>query len=327
MASFRQRNNRWQARVQRIGFPDQVKTFTLRQDAEKWARGVETEIDRGHFTNVTLAHQTTLRDLIERYLAEVLHKKKSFDVESIRLKAMMRMQISKWSIANLSPTKIAAFRDERLAQVSAGTVIRELAYLSSIINIARREWGIHVPNPVQLVRKPSSPEGRNRILASDEKLALLAALSPTDRRNTWVKPIVELALETAMRRGELLSLRWTNVDLAHRIAFLPTTKNGESRTVPLSSDAVKVLQSLPRSIDGVVFPIEHATLHAAFKRGVTRAGLINLRFHDLRHTAITEMAKKLPNIIELSAVSGHKNLAMLKRYYHPDPKQLAQKLG
>lgn len=183
MASIRQRNNRWQARVHRKGFPDQVKTFTLRQDAEKWARGIETEIDRGHFTNVTLAHQTTLGDLIERYLAEVLHKKKSFDVESIRLKAMMRMQISKWSIANLSPTKIAAFRDERLTQVSAGTVIRELAYLSSIINIARREWGIHVPNPVQLVRKPSSPEGRNRTLSSEEKLTLLAALTPTNRRS------------------------------------------------------------------------------------------------------------------------------------------------
>lgn len=327
MASFRQRNNRWQVRVRRLGFPDQVKTFTLRQDAEKWARGVETEIDRGHFTNVTLAHQTTLRDLIERYLAEVLPKKKSFDTESIRLKAVMRMQISKWSIANLSPSKIAAYRDERLTQVGAGTVIRELAYLSSIINIARREWGIHVPNPVQLVRKPSSPEGRTRTLSSEEKLTLLAALTPTARRNTWVKPIVQLALETAMRRGELLSLRWTNIDLAHRIAFLPTTKNGESRTVPLSSEAVTVLQSLPRSIDGVVFPIEHFTLHAAFKRGVKRAGLSNLRFHDLRHTAITEMAKKLPNILELSAVSGHKNLAMLKRYYHPDPRQLAQKLG
>jgi len=327
MASFRQRNNRWQVRVRRQGFPDQVRTFNFRQDAERWARSIETEIDRGMFTNVSLAQQTTLGDLITRYLQEVLPHKKSFSEDSFRLRALTRRPIAKWSIANLSPAKIAEYRDERLKQVANGTVIRELSYLSAIINHSRREWGIHVTNPVLLVRKPPTPEGRNRTLTDSERMSLLEALTPTSRGNIWVKPLVQLALETAMRKGELLSLRWEHIDLSQRTAFLPTTKNGDSRTVPLSSEAVRVLEGLVRSISGVVFPIKGANLHARFKRSVKRAGLENFRFHDLRHTAVTSIAKKLPNIIELSAVSGHKNLGMLKRYYHPDPKQLAQKLG
>jgi integrase len=130
-----------------------------------------------------------------------------------------------------------------------------------------------------------------------------------------------------MRRGELLSLRWEHVDLQAQTAFLPNTKNGDSRTVPLSSVAIQVLASLPRHISGVVIPVKFFTLDAAFKRARKRAGLDDVRFHDLRRTAITRMAEKLPNVIELAAVSGHKSLMVLKRYYRPTAMELAKKLG
>lgn len=327
MASFRYRSNRWQARVRRKGYPDEVKSFITRQDAEKWARSIETDIDKGQFVNTTEAQHTTLGDLIERYLVEVTPSMKGATEDTIRLKAIMRKPIAKWSMLNLSAARVAAYRDERLKEVSAGTVIRELAYLSAIINHARREWGINVPNPVQMVRKPQSPQSRGRVLIDDEIANLLQALEPVGRRSHWIKPIVELALASAMRRGELLALRWEYVDLDARTAFLPDTKNGDTRTVPLSSSAVKVLGALPRHISGVVFPVKAVTLNAAFKRGLNRAGLTDIRFHDLRRTAITRMAEKLPNVIELAAVSGHKSLMVLKRYYHPKPQDLALKLG
>lgn len=247
--------------------------------------------------------------------------------DTIRLKAMMRKPVARWSMANLSAVRIAAYRDERLKEVSAGTVIRELAYLSSIINHARKEWGINVPNPVQMVRKPQSPQSRSRVLTDDEVSKLLIALEPTGRRSHWTKPAVQLALATAMRRGELLSLRWDHVDLQNQTAFLSDTKNGESRTVPLSTAAVQVLAGLPRHISGTVIPVKFFTLDAAFKRARKRAGLDDVRFHDLRRTAITRMAEKLPNVIELAAVSGHKSLMVLKRYYRPTASELAQKLG
>jgi integrase len=327
MASFRQHGRGWQARVRRQGYPDITKVFEARQDAEKWARALESEIDKGQFASVSEAQRTTLGDLIARYLVEVTPTMKGAADDTIRLKAMMRKPIARWSMANLSAARIAAFRDERLKEVSGGTVIRELAYLSAIINHARREWGINVPNPVQMVRKPPSPQARSRVLTEEEVTRLLDALEPSGRRSHWTKPAVQLALATAMRRGELLSLRWENVDLVGRAAFLPDTKNGDSRTVPLSSAALQVLAALPRHISGVVFPVKAFTLDAAFKRGLKRAGLEGVRFHDLRRTAITRMAEKLPNVIELAAVSGHKSLMVLRRYYRPTAAELAQKLG
>lgn len=327
MASFRQRGGKWQARVLRNGYPDQTKTFETKADAEKWARALESEIDKGLFASINEAQRNTLGDLIARYLAEVTPTMKGATEDTIRLKAIMRKPIARWSMANLSAARIAAYRDERLKEVSAGTVIRELAYLSAIINHARREWGINVPNPVQMVRKPQSPQARSRVLTDDEVSKLLSALEPTGRRSNWTKPAVELAMATAMRRGELLSLRWEHIDLLNRTAFLPDTKNGEPRTVPLSSAAIQVLAALPRHIGGAVFPVKFFTLDAAFKRGIRRAGLDGVRFHDLRRTAITRMAEKLPNVIELAAVSGHKSLMVLKRYYRPTAMDLAKKLG
>jgi integrase len=327
MASFRQRNNKWQARISRDGHPDQVKTFEAKADAERWARSIESEMDKGHFVSVSEAQRTTLGDVIERYLREVTPNMKSASEDTIRLKALIRKPIAKWSMANLSAARVAAFRDERLAEVSAGTVIRELAYLSSIVNHARREWGINVPNPVQMVRKPPSPPARGRVLTDAEITVLLKVFEPVGRRSHWITPIVELALATAMRRGELLSLRWENINLKARTAYLPTTKNGDARTVPLSSSALHILEKLPRHLSGAVFPMNAAALSAAFKRGLSRSELQDIRFHDLRRTAITKMAEKLPNVIELAAVSGHKSLMVLKQYYRPSATKLAQKLG
>jgi len=327
MASFRQRANKWQARISRDGFADQVKTFETKVDAERWARAVESEMDRGGYSSPSKAQKTTLGELMQRYMVEVLPSMRGAREDAIRLKAICRRPICKNSIATLTPAKVAEYRDQRLKEVASGTVIRELAYFSSIINHGRREWGIHANNPVALVRKPTQPKGRERLLTSHERARLLAELEPTGRRNVWMQSVVILALETGMRRSELLALRWGDINLERRTATLHMTKNGESRIVPLSTNAVHNLAAIPRSTCNSVFPVTAYALAANFKRAVERAQLPNLHFHDLRHTAITQMANKLPNLIELAAVSGHKSLKMLQRYYHPDVEDLARKLG
>lgn len=327
MASIRFRSNKWQARVSRKGEQSLVKTFQSREDAERWARSIEVEWDKGTYTNLHQAQKTTFGELIERYLREVTPLMRGAKADTIRLKAILRKPIANENMATLSPSKIAKYRDERLLEIAPSTIIRELAYFSSIINHARREWGINIPNPVLSVRKPSQPQGRNRVLSHEEERQLLHACEPKANRNIYTRPFVILAIETAMRRGEILSLHWSNIDLVKCTAYLALTKNGESRTVPLSTRVIETLQALPRSIDGRVLPINFAALETNFKRARERAGLIDLRIHDLRHTAVTRLAEKLPNLLELSAVTGHKQLAMLKRYYHPNPEQLARKLG
>jgi len=327
MASFRFHGNRWQARVRRAGYPVQTCSFLTKADAERWARSVEVQIDRGTYENPSNAQQVSLGDLIDRYVREVTPRMKGAKEDLIRLAAIRRREICSIKIKSLTASRVASYRDERLQQVSAGTVIRELAYLSAIINHARRDWGIQASNPVAMVKKPPSPKGRDRIMDLEELERLFTFLQPTARRNAWMLPLVKFALETAMRRGEILSLRWDHIDLTRRTAFLPDTKNGQSRTVPLSSTAAAILQNLPSSVDGRVFPMSACATSAAFSRAAERAGIQEVRFHDLRHIAITRIAQKLPNLIELAAVSGHKNVAMLKRYYHPNAAELALKLG
>lgn len=327
MASFSYRGNRWQVRVRRKGHPTETRSFATRQDAEKWARALEADMDRGAYLPLGEAQRITLGDLIERYLIEVTPTLKGAKEDTFRLRAMMRHPMCKLVLTAITPTCIAKYRDERLLKVGPGTVIRELAYISAVINHARREWSINVENPVSRVRKPSPPPGRDRVLTRAEETRLFEALRPTGRRSPWLYPLVVLALETAMRRGELLALRWEDVNLATRTAILHDTKNGEARVVPLSSRALEVLQALPGSITGQVIPMTSFAACAAFERATARAEIEGLRFHDLRHTSITRMAAKLPNVIELAAVSGHKSLRMLQRYYHPRAEDLARKLG
>jgi integrase len=327
MASFRQRGGRWQARVRRQGHPDEVRTFNSRQDAERWARSVETEIDRGSFVSTAEAQRHTFADLIDRYLREVLPGNKHEKVHAYRFRAMARSAIGRLNMANLTPALVAKYRDDRLREVSAGAVIRELACISSVINHARKEWGVSMTNPVPLVRKPSAPRGRERVVSDEELARLIAVLEPVDRRSIWMRPLVLLALETAMRRGELLSLRWGDIDLGARTATLLETKNGEKRIVPLSTKAIRILCDMPRDISGRVIPMTGFAVSKAWTTATHRAGIADLHFHDLRHTAITRMATKLPNVIELAAVSGHKSIRMLQRYYHPKAEDLAMKLG
>lgn len=182
------------------------------------------------------------------------------------------------------------------------------------------------------IRLPPHTKARDRRLqpggngAEDEETRLLAACRAA--RNPFLLPIVRLALETAMRRSELVRLRWEHIDLNRQIARLPDTKNGEARTVPLSSIAVRVLRALPRSLHGQVFPgLTGEAVKRAYIRAVRRGGIADLRFHDLRHEAITRLFEKGLNIMEVASITGHRDLRMLRRYTYLKAEDLAMKLG
>ena len=326
MASIRQRSGTWQARVLREGYPAEVKSFATRGEAQRWARQIEGAMDSGGYQSRCEADKMLLSDALLRYAEEVSPTKRGYRDEVTRINALKRAKMAAYSMAKLSPAIVAGFRDERLKGVGAGAVIRDLSLLSSVINHARREWGVTVNNPCLLVKKPPIPAGRTRVLSADEEGRLLDAVVPTGRRNPEMLPLVQLALQTAMRRGELLALRWEHVDFEAQTAYLPTSKNGHPRLVPLSSAAVAVL-ALLHNREGTVFTIAAQTAAAAFTKAMVRANIKGLRFHDLRHTATSRMADKLPNVIELAAVTGHRSIQMLKRYYHPNATALAKKLG
>jgi len=237
MASIRERGGRWQARITRHGHLPETKTFDAYEAALKWARAIEAEIDRGVFVSLKEAERTTLSDVLLRYAQEVSPSKRSAANNIFKLGFLARQKIGKLSLANLTPKAIAQFRDDRLATVTAGTVLLDLATIRAVLNHARREWGMAIENPVEKIRKPSAPPHRDRVLNQDEEKLLLEVLTPgefrgkdgrfsKETRDTWVKPMVTIAIETAMRRGELLALQWKYVDLVRRTAHLPMTKTG-----------------------------------------------------------------------------------------------------
>jgi len=137
----------------------------------------------------------------------------------------------------------------------------------------------------------------------------------------------ELDKEAGNQQKKSVGLQWSDVDLKKRTAHLPTTKNGEARTVPLSSRSVTVLDALPRNLDGRVFGTTYEGIHQAFVRACKRAGIDDLRFHDLRHEATSRFFEKGLNPMQVSAVTGHKTLQMLKRYTHLKAEDLAKMLG
>jgi integrase len=174
-----------------------------------------------------------------------------------------------------------------------------------------------------MIRKPRENPPRDRILTDDERAALVIACGQC--KNPWIKPVVIFALETASRRGEILSLAWANVDLQRATAKV-SGKTG-ARKIPLSPSCIAMLRALPRSLDGLVFPVTIETLQQAYKRAVARAGIEDFTFHDLRHDALTRLAKLGLNVLELRAISGHATANMLQRYVSIDPCSLAEKLA
>ena len=339
MATISKRATGYQVQIRRRGYPAVSKMFASRRDADAWARLQESEMDRGVYLDRTEAERTTLRDLLQRYQSEVTPLKKSAASEAARINRLLREEdLCCYKLTALTPRLLAEYRDRRLAEVSGSSVNRELSLISHVLNTAIREWELPVSNPVKMIRKAKENRGRERRLSKDEESRLMAQLefsSRTERgtfgsggtQNPWMKPIVLFALETGMRRSELLSLTWSNVDLSKRVARLVDTKNGEGRSVPLTLKATSLLQSLPRSIDGQVFATTAEAVKLAFFRAVGRAQIEDLRFHDLRHEAISRFFEKGLGMMEVALISGHKTIQMLKRYAHLDPLSLLKRIG
>jgi integrase len=330
MASFIKRNGSWTARIRKTGHPETTQTFASKASALEWSQRVESNPEEFLSEQVSADHQLkTLGDLLRRYGAEVTPRKKGRDKEKYRIRVLERSSLSGVSLKVLRSHHVTRFREDRLKEVSSGTVLKDLGLLSTVINTGRTEWGLENvlrTNPVSLISKPKAPRPRDRRLESGELERLLSACASP---NPWFRSVVLFAIETGMRRGEILSLTWEHVHLDKRYVHLPDTKNGESRDVPLSPQALELLRELPRNIRGdqVVFPLHYEALKSAWRRACSRAGISNLRFHDLRHEATSRFFEKGLNVMEVAAITGHKDLRMLQRYTHLRAEDLALKLG
>lgn len=350
MAFFEQRKNGWRAQIRRRGMPSVSRTFDLRADAEAWAREVERELQRGRLSVLdTSAQRTTVSDVIARFRSSVAdsYAQSNRAVTLSRLRTIEE-RFGPLFLSAVRPADLARWRDDMQANgLSAQSAKHGLNLLSRLFGFAADEMGVTLPagNPARGVRKPTVARGRDRRLMPNELDVLLAA-ARAPRAAVGLDVFIILAVETSMRMGEQVSLRWERIDLTRRIAHLPDTKNGSSRTVALSTAAVGALQGLPRRTDGRVWNWATSSgFEAIWKRCRARARrlyeadcvaqgvdpdpkfLADLRFHDLRHEATSRLFEAGLSLMEVASMTGHRSPGMLQRYTHIEASRLAQKLG
>lgn len=355
---------KWKAVIRKHGWPTASKTFRVQKDALTWARRAEDEMERGVFIDRSHSERLTFDKALSRYLSEVVPTKKPATQETDKYSAVpLRAYFGKYSLAAISPDVVAAYRDQRLATplkrkdpktgqtkvvldpatgkpklLSANSVRLELALLSHLFNTAIKEWRLGlVRNPVSGIRKPSPGVGRDRRLSGAEEVRLRHALA--SHSNPMLGWIFDIALETGMRSGEIAGLRIQQVDVMRRVVRLTDTKNDNARTVPLTRHAAEVFAlaldnpTRPEGCDLVFFgepgrdgkrrPYTFAKVWNGIK---TSLGLSDLHFHDLRHEAVSRFVEAGFSDQEVSAISGHKSMQMLKRYTHLRAEDLVDRL-
>ncbi|MCK6376213.1 MAG: site-specific integrase [Zoogloea sp.] len=336
-ASLVQLETSFQLRVRRKGVPAQYITFDTLASAEQARLQIDAQLSVSIVRDYAVATKTTLRDLLERYLEEIVPSHKGADVERTRIRRLLRDEafVDK-KLAALSTEDLQDFITDRLTEVAPSTVDRELDLISQTLNYADDVWKIAAAeSPFKGLRRPNYFNERDRRLTPGDEQRLLAAARGDE--NPYIEPAIVLALETAMRRSELLGVTARNVNFEGRYVFLPDTKNGRSRKVPLSTRALEVLRSLialqtdggdESQADGPLLPLSpNALKKAFFERVIPKSGVDDFHFHDLRHEAISRLAESGRfGLLELQSISGHRDVRMLQRYAHLCAGNLAKKM-
>jgi integrase len=321
MASITNRGpHQFQAQIRKKGYPTQTETFETLEEARKWATAVEAEMTLGTFIDRSVLKRMTFGDLLARYAKEETPKKRGWETELVRIRALQRHVLAARPLSKLRKVDFANYRDERSKTCCGETVRRELVIISAVFRTARELWELPMGNPLEGVRWPQKGRHRERRLEGDEESRLLeaASKSPTPA----LRLCIILAIETGMRSSEIVNLRWEQIDLAPHVIRLGLTKNGDPRTVPLSERAEAAIRALPQQASGRLTTFYDARgLWKAFALARKRAGITGLRPHDLRHEAASQLAPKM-EAVTLAKVLGWKTLQMAMKYYNPRDDEL-----
>ncbi|MGF6599692.1 integrase [Paraburkholderia sp. GAS448] len=347
--SIRLRGGKFQVRLT-VNGRTVTQSFGTEAEAQRWETHQRILLEHGvgvagSSRSALPSARFTLADAIDRYCTEVLPVKRGHQSEQYLLRYWKCSSLGNRQVSEISRQHLVTERDKLLrSSLKPASARRYVDCLSAVLTVCARDWLMLDTNPMSEIRKPPNSKARERRVSRQElDYVLHAARFAPD-----LQTIIQLAVETGMRRSEILSLEWRYIDLSKRVVWLPLTKNGDARTVPLSLGATKTLDALPRRTDGKLFKKNGTSLSGAFQRAVRRARhayenearergiptgelerdpfLQNLRFHDLRHERISSLVEGGFNLIEVAAISGHRTMQCLKRYSHLQTGLLIEKL-
>ncbi len=346
MATIRERakvdgTRAFHVQVRMAGFPARTASFPTKRQAERWAKTIEAEMIEGrHFRSVE-ARRRTLAEAIDRYLDHEAPKLRDGRMHRSTL-PWWREKLGRFKLCEITPALIAEYRNKLAAEtyrrarpgakrssLNAGEQAREfkrkpntvnnyLVSLGRIFSVARREWHWITHNPMEGVAKLSAGPGRVRYLSEDERQRLLTETA----KNQQLHTLAVLALSTAARAGELMNLSWCDVDLKDGRVLLRETKNTQPRVIWVHYEALRLLKEygkIRRLDDDHVFlgatPGTRYDYHTPFKAACAAAGVADFRFHDLRHSAATYLAREGATEQQLKAIGGWKS-NVVSRYVH-----------
>jgi len=325
----------WRVQIRIRGHKPVAKTFARKTDAKRWATRTESDVRSGLYLRTRESEKRTLGDLIERYKGKRL--------AALASSANVAAQLDRWAaelghmrLCDVTPAVVADVRDKLAGETtvrgtlrSPARVNRYLAALSSAFQLGLKELGWVDDTPMRQVSKLKEPRGRVRFLSAGE----LARLSDACRESNCAPlySVFLLAVSTGMRKGEVMGLRWADVDLKGGWASLAKTKNGEPREVRIAGEALDLLRAhakVRRLDSDYVFPSHNGRkpldIRKPWTLAVEAAELSDFRFHDLRHTAASYMHMSGAAQKDIAEVLGHKTLAMTNRYTHLTRERIAE---
>ena len=322
MSCVRKRGKSWNAQVRVSGWRSFTKSFNKKSDAITWSSKLEH-----HLRNTSLPEENIqnlkLSYLMNRYAEEVSSKIKSGMTEQCQLRLISKRWIGGCKVVDLTKLHFEQYREDRLKEVKSGTVKAELTLIQRVFKTAIKEWGYGIlVNPVANIELPVSSKPRTRRLVSNELSVLIT--NAEKQRNKYISTIIKFAVETGMRRSEMLKLKWNDINLDTGIASLYDTKNGDDRHIPLTKIAIELLSNLTQSSE-LVFPISANCLRLAWERCRNKSNIKGLRFHDLRHEAVSRFFEMGLSVPEVALISGHKDIRQLFRYTHLKAENLIAK--
>jgi integrase len=337
MASITQRSGSYRVRIFRKNDKPISKSFSSELEATQWLKKTQAQLELGLYQE-EVKNKVNLKvgfnEAVEKYIPAHSVHKGNHKTEA----GILRILSSRWggqSLSAINKQDIVLLKEELLAKGrAASTVNHYLNALSQLYQIAINEWGLKLTNPITGIKRMSEPPGRMKRLSREAETTLLAYCHELNL--SYLADIITVALDTGMRCGEILSMRWEDVDLINRRVLLRDTKNGDSRQVPLSNRVKIILQQLSsRDAGDLVFPYCRWAIRRHYIRVVKQSAnahkgaqnpFTDLRFHDLRHEALSRLSDKGLNVMEIAHISGHRTLTMLRRYTHPCHETLLVKL-
>lgn len=312
MANIAKRGDKWRVAVC-IDRQRMTKTFATKRECVAWANEMEQK---------GILQRHTLRDALRQY-KPIAEAHKGSQAELSRLAQLEKMECVDRPLDQITPKMISAYRDKRLKEVAPVSVRREFIILSAVFRTAVEDWHWLHESPMESVKRPATSQARRRGIAQHEIDAILEELAKT-RQGPQVAQMFRLSLETGMRLGEIISLRWP--DVSEKAVALRDTKNGDARKVPLSLAARDIITAREKLDPTDVFTLSAHVASKCFQRARDAAGHPEVHFHDARAEAITRLSKKL-DVLQLARMIGHRDIKSLLHYYAETAESMADRLG